>query len=85
MLHGHLAPRGTAWKIQETGNLWLCSPASEKPKRLLTDVLEKRREMLAEEECPATARRPREGPPAWARSLLPFPGAAQESLMSSDH
>lgn len=54
------------------------------PKRLLTDVLEKRRQTLVEEERPVTARRPRAGPPARARSLLAFLSAAQEGLMSSD-
>lgn len=76
-LHGHPAPRGTAQKIQETGqpSPTLLSLAPEMPRAPPpTDVLAKRRETLVEE-----------GSPALAFSPFPFPGAAQEGLMSSDH
>lgn len=49
MLHAHLAPRGSAWKIQEPGRPSLLSPASELPRRPLADGPAKRRDTLLEE------------------------------------
>lgn len=86
MLHGHLAPRGTAWKIQETGqpppSLHLL-PRRPGGRRQMSWRREERlwwRRARLVTACP-----PGEGPPALAFSQLPFPGAAPEGPMSSDH
>lgn len=87
MLHGHPAPRGTAWKIQETGQPsptlhWLPRCPGHRCQQMSWRKEERhwwRKGRLAAA-CP-----PRRRPPALAFSQFPFPGAAQEGLMSSDH
>lgn len=86
MLHRHLAPRGTAWKIQETGqpsptlHLLLTSPGCRQQRSWRKEERHWWRKGRLVAACP-----PREGPPALAISQLYFPGAAQEGLTSSDH